>query len=95
MNNDSVLIESDEPRGCFQVLAQRKYGPFPNGYHNFRGGFNSLAAAQAFALTLYANQDYYTGYEWVQVADVFHGEVWDFEDGQWIASSPAPDAGAE
>ena len=94
MDNSNQVV-SDEPRGCFQVLAQRKYGPFPNGYHNFRGSFHSLAAAKAFALTLYADQNYYTGYEWVQVADAVHGAVWDFEDGQWCESAPAHDAGAQ
>jgi len=75
--------DTDEPRGCFQVFAERKYGPSQQGYKDFRGSFDSLKAAQSFAESLARNTDYYTGYAWVQVADVFHGQVWEFDDDQW------------
>lgn len=76
--------DDGEPRGCFQVLAERKCMPSVKGYQNFRGSFDSLKAAKAFAEVLAADTDFYTGYEWVQVADVFHGTAWDLEDGTWI-----------
>ncbi|MDX0622863.1 hypothetical protein GOD54_23475 [Sinorhizobium medicae] len=75
--------ENDTPRGCFQVLAQRKYGGDGKGYSLYRGDFHSLDRAQQYAAALAKNTDFYTGYSWVQVCDVFHGEVWDFEDGEW------------
>lgn len=80
--------EEDEPRGCFQVFAERKYNPGARGYDNFRKDFDSLKQAQAFAEKLFEDQDYYTGYSWVQVADVLHGRVWDFEGGYWTQYVP-------
>ena len=89
--NNSQQVPSDEPRGCFQVFAERKYHPSARGYQNFRGDFDSLSAAKAYAVQLFADQDYYTGYEWVQVADVFHGQVWDYVDGGWATEHYAAD----
>jgi len=83
MGASNAAKSPDEPLGCFQVFAERKYMADVRGYLNFRGAFDSLAAAKAHAELLAANTDYYTGYEWVQVADVFHGQVWDFDDGVW------------
>lgn len=90
---DSKQVPEDEPRGCFQVFAERKYGPSGRGYADFRGSFDSLAAAQAFALSLYADQSYYSGFEWVQVADVFHGQVWDYIEGGWVTEHFNADGG--
>jgi hypothetical protein len=78
----------DEPRGCFQVLAERKYNLSAKGYYNFRGAFDSLKEAKAFAQKLAKDDSFYTGYAWVQVADVFHGKVWDYEDGDWTQYVP-------
>lgn len=86
MNATAPDDNDGEPLGCFQVLAERKYMPSVKGYQNFRRAFDSLAMAKVYGEAMASNTDYYTGYEWVQIADVFHGRVWDFEDGQWIAS---------
>ncbi|MDX9668727.1 hypothetical protein [Pseudomonas sp. P8_250] len=85
--NKSIQVSADEPRGCFQVLAMRKYLTNVCGYHNFRESFNSLLLAQSYGARLAADTDFYTGFEWVQVADVQTGQVWDFEGGKWVVSS--------
>jgi hypothetical protein len=91
--NTPNQITAGEPRGCFQVLALRKYMSSTHGYHNFREAFHSLLLAQSYGARLAADTNFYTGYEWVQVADVQTGNVWDYEDGKWSASTVNPEVG--
>lgn len=93
---DQNNVELAEPLGCFQVLAERKYMPSAKGYANLRGTFHSLMLAQSFARRLLENRDYYTGYEWAQVADVVTGEMWDYDDesGEWVKSQWIAQVGA-
>lgn len=98
MNNDQA--KDDGPRDCFQVFAERKYMPSARGYQNFRGSFDSASSAMAFAEKLFEDQSYYTGYEWVQVADVVSGQLWDFfETGktghEWVTNYAESNAGDE
>lgn len=87
--SNSKQAPAVEPRGCFQVFALRKYMTSTAGYHNFRAAFHSLLLAKAYAARLAQDRDFYTGYEWVQVADVMSGKVWDYEDGEWSSTQDA------
>lgn len=82
--NDNAADGS--PRGCFQIFAERNYGGDGNGARLYRGSFDSLSWAQMYATALFTQhkanpaQAYYDGFAWVQVADVFHGEVWEMSE---------------
>lgn len=78
------VADGRSPRGAFQVFAQRKYGGDGIGAQLYRGSFHSLSDAQTYAEALAQDADYYSGYEWVQVGDMMHGEVWNLEGVEWV-----------
>lgn len=80
--------DGGSPRGAFQIFAERKYGGQGIGVQTYAGSFHSLEEAQTYACALFdANPGYYKGFEWVQVADMFHGGVWNLDtseaQGEW------------
>lgn len=76
-----VVPTDGEPRGCFAVFAGVE-GKAQGGYRDYQGSFHSAHAAKEYGTYLFTERS--EPFEWVQVADVFHGAVWELQGQEWI-----------
>ena len=67
-------------RGAFQIFAEKTCSDGKQGAQTYLGSFHSADQAMEYAACLFdSSTDYYTRFNWIQVADMFHGGVWELQ----------------